>query len=430
MKRLLAVPSAAALTLALAACSNPSGAEPQGAAAPGDDAPAGVVSVWGWRQDAPWTELVESYNATDPVMEIEYRGYKADEYNSILQTGLAGGDGPDVMMLRSYGGLETVVAGGGVAAIGQDVPELAGFAESNLAGATSVEDGEVYGVPFQVVTANVIYNKTMFDELGLSEPTTWSEFIEVNDAIMAAGSIPLAVGALDSWALPIVRDLVGASAYGGPELQEGIRSGATDFLDPGYAAANQALLDLTEYFPAGYEGLSYADAVALFVSGQAAMFPGGIWELPTFQEQAPDIELGLFNVPRTDGSTDEPFAMGYVDGSFGMSQALEGDEREAALAFLSWTAGEEFGQGVADQLLALPTVPAVEPQDPLLAEATAMYAANPTPYLTYVSFDYGTPAGSSLEYDLLQRMLLGEVAPQEVGKGVQEGISQWFVPSE
>lgn len=384
-----------------------------------------TITVWGWRNEEPWVKLIESYSAEG--VTVEYKSYKSDEYNSVLQTGLASSSGPDIVMLRSYGGLDTLVAGGEIAALPEDFAGLQNIPANLVDGVRSVTDDKVYGVPFQSVTANVLYNKTLFEEHDLDVPETWDDFIALSETLKNEGVTPLAAGAHDSWILPIYRDLFGASDYNGPELAEKMLDGTTDFTDPGYAAANERLLELQPYFPAGYEALTYVDANALFSSGKAAMYPGGIWELTNFQKAMPDVELGLFNPPRANGSG-EPFAMGYLDGAIGMSARLEGAEKDAALAYLEWIGSAEFGEGVANDLLAIPAVDGVEPSDPLLAEAAKQFAANPTPYLTYVHFDYGTPSGTTLEYDNLQKMMIGQITPAEVGEAVQAGISQWFEP--
>lgn len=402
--------------LMLAACG--------GGANPSDGA-AEKLSIWGWRADEVWVELMESY--PNDEIEIEYTSFKAEEYNQILQTGLAGTTGPDVVLLRSYGGLETLVAGGEIAALPEDFEGLKDIPENLIDGARSNEDGNVYGIPFQSVTANIMYNKDEFARLGLAEPTTWAEFIAVCEAIVADGKTPLALGALDSWILPIYRDLFGAAAYDGPAFAESVRDGSADFTSPKYAAANQVLLDLIPYYPANFEGMSYVDANSLFSSGSALMYPGGIWELHAFQEVA-EFELGLFNAPRVTGDG-EPYAMGYLDGAIGMSSSLEGAQKEAAEDFLKWVGSADFGQKIADDVLSIPAVNGVTPSDPLLNIATVQFSANPTPFLTYVNFDFGTPSGTSLEYDNLQKMMIGQLTPDEVGAAVQSGISQWFTPS-
>ncbi len=416
MKKILGVATVVVLGVSLVACGSSSG---------GGGSDDDVLTVWGWRVDEPWVKLMESYTADG--VTVEYKSFKADEYNQILQTGLGGSSGPDIVMLRSYGGLETLVAGGAVASLPDDFAGLANIPENLVDGVRSTSDGKVYGVPFQSVTANVIYNKTLLDSLGLEEPTKWDEFIALNDALVAADVTPMAAGALDSWILPIYRDLFGAAAYGGPTLAAEILDGTTDFEDERYTAANQTLLDLTEYFPRGFEGINYTDANALFASGEAALYPGGIWELTNFKNDMPDVELGVFTVPPVEGT--QGYAMGYLDGAIGMAEGLEGQKLEAATAYLEWIGSEEFGQGIADDLLSIPAVSGVVPADPLLAKAAEAFEASPTPYLTYVNFDFGTPTGTSLEYAALQNMVIGQIEPSQVGVEVQTGISQWFEPT-
>lgn len=381
-----------------------------------------TLTIWGWRGDAPWIDLMESYSA--PGITVEYKSFKAEEYNTALQTGLSSSSGPDAMLLRSYGGLETLVSGGQVAALEESFPGLANIPDNLIDGARSRADGEIYGVPFQSVTMNMFYNTDIFEEHDIEVPETWSDFVDACEKLKDAGVIPLAAGANSSWILPLYRDMFGASEYGGPAFAEALLSGEATFEDPDYAAANQVLLDLAPFLPDGYTGISNTDATALFTSGQAAMRPGGIWELAEYQQTAPDLKLGLFNPPPTTGN--EPFAVGYLDGAIGMNAALEGEEKEKAEAFLEWVGSEEFATKIADEVLSIPAVTGVTPSDPLLAEATTQFEQHPTPYLTYVHFDYGTPSGTSLEYDNLQKMMLGQITPEEVGTALQQGISQWF----
>ena len=52
------------------------------------------------------------------------------------------------------------------------------------------DDGtNVFCVPMASVIHGFIYNKDIFDELGLSEPTTEEEFYAVLDAIKADGTV-------------------------------------------------------------------------------------------------------------------------------------------------------------------------------------------------------------------------------------------------
>ena len=46
----------------------------------------------------------------------------------------------------------------------------------------------------------MIYNKAIFEKHGLAVPTTFAEFIALNDALLAAGEVPIAYGNQSPWA--------------------------------------------------------------------------------------------------------------------------------------------------------------------------------------------------------------------------------------
>jgi multiple sugar transport system substrate-binding protein len=63
-------------------------------------------------------------------------------------------------------------------------------------------DGKPKGIPWAVVYCSIWYNKAMFDRLGLSEPKTWEEFLNVCTKIKASGAYPLGAGGMnvsDNW---------------------------------------------------------------------------------------------------------------------------------------------------------------------------------------------------------------------------------------
>jgi multiple sugar transport system substrate-binding protein len=52
-------------------------------------------------------------------------------------------------------------------------------------------DGKIYAAPFAVLSNMIVYNKKIFDRLGLQEPTTFQEFLDVCARIKAAGIYPI-----------------------------------------------------------------------------------------------------------------------------------------------------------------------------------------------------------------------------------------------
>lgn len=415
----------AASALALSACA-PSASS--GGSSAADDV---TLKVWSWR-----TEDVEAYNRIFDVFEeqnpgitVEFEAFQNTEYNQILTTGLAGSDGPDVPMVRAYGQLQPNIEAGQLEPIDGEVEGLDEIAPSVLAGAKGKEDGNTYAVPLATQTLQMFYNKAVFEELGLEVPTTWDEFIDVNESLLEAGVTPMALGAKDDWILPIFHDIVGSARYGGSEFEERVLSGETDFNDPDYVASLQLITELEKYLTPDVVGVSYTDSQIQFTSGQAAQFPGGSFEIATFRNQAPDLEIGSYQVPLHDDAVSEtPVSPAYADGNFAVNAKSE--NKEAAFTLLNWLATPEFGQLVADELNQFSAIPGVEYSDEVMKEAWSNYEDGQAPYLLLVDFRYGEPLGTAVLGTEIQRMFLGETDAAGAASALQDGIAQWFTPGE
>ncbi|MEQ8488796.1 MAG: extracellular solute-binding protein, partial [Marinovum algicola] len=251
------------------------------------------LTFWSWRQEdrAAYEQFIDTFEAANPGITVNFETFEATNYNTILSTALAGGTGPDVMMVRAYGGLENVASAGYLEPLSTEtVPALADFAESALAAESMRSDGTIYAVPFASQTQLVIYNKAIFDANGLEEPQDWAELEAVSQTLLDAGVIPFANGTATAWQNETVTFGLGSSLMGTDFYNE-LVAGETDFTDERFTNALAAVNDIAQsYFPDGFIGLDYPSAQQLFSSGMAAMFIGGSYELANFAAQNPDID--------------------------------------------------------------------------------------------------------------------------------------------
>lgn len=388
-----------------------------------------TLTLWSWRVEdkKAYETIFDAYEKQNPGVTVQVKTFKNDEYDTILATGLKEGGGPDVAQLRAYGGLQDLVEADRLVALDDEVDGLGDFPDRVLDGARGREDGKVYGVPFALQAMVVYYNKALFDEHGLSEPKTWDEFMSAAETLEGAGVTPFSTTGKDPWMLPIVHDVLTAPRYGGGEFEEQVLSGESDFTDSDYVASLELLNGMREYFPDDVTGVGYETSRTLFVNGQAAMFPGGSFELGFFQDSNPDFEMGVFAAPPPpDSVVDQSLTPGWVDASFGVN--ANSDNKQAALDLVNWMATEDFQQRFTNEVKQISPMPGVQPQDPLLAEMVQLYEKQPAPYLHLVNFRYGEPNGDVLLGEGIQSMWLGDQSPEEVAQNVQKGISEWFEP--
>ena len=281
-----------------------------------------TLTVWSWRveDEAAYNKIFQAYEKSHPKVNVEFKAFKATEYNKILATGLAGSNGPDVPQVRSYGQLQGTVASKSLLPLDGKV-DLSGWDENVVASAKGKEDGKTYSVPLARQTVQMFYNQGLFDKHGLKAPTTWAEFIAANDKLMGAGVTPIAVGAKDDWTLPIVHEVLAGARFGGKAFQSEVLSGKKSFTDPDWVASVKVVGDLAKYMPKNVTGVAQTDAQTLFSAEKAAMIPGGSFDLSVLQKANPAMKIGIFQVPPAPGSPSGSAATtaGWADGNFAVS---------------------------------------------------------------------------------------------------------------
>lgn len=187
-------------------------------------------------------------------------------------------------------------------------------------------DGKNYCLTFDMVETGIFYNKTIFDELGLSEPTNWEEMLAVMAALEEAGKVPLAmvIDWFSDWTTDILFDQLYYGLLPGIDLiQDPVREqyleGYLDwdelcFLyqkgfftreDPRYVALWEHMKQMRRYCSKNLVGI---DPTRDFVTQEAAM----IWNASAFTyrltaDKELDFEWGVFYLPHFTAET-SPYA--------------------------------------------------------------------------------------------------------------------------
>ena len=377
------------------------------------------IEVWVWGDlTAQFMEhLQATFNATHPAYQVTIVGKKAEEYNTILTNALQGGAGPAVFLTR-INPMPTQFGQAGLSpALNDLVPALAAYDPASLA-ALSDAEGNVYAVPYAVVAYPVYYNVDIFAAQGLSVPTTWEEFLGVCKALKDAGIAPISMYHA-GWAFTEILHPAVAAAFLPEEWLEALETGQMNYTSPEFITTFEAIEELVPYLIDGWEGMTYGDARAAFANGEAAMIFDGNWSVPTFKDLNPDLNFDVFVLPGPAGKM-----YWRLDGGWGMNAALEGAQRDAAIAFLNYVAGPYANEILARDLGILPAAPGVRmaQADPLSRKISELRVTHG------VKIMYGIGGQVALKYSgfygalgtATEGVLLGTLTPEEAARMVEE----------
>jgi len=434
-------------TLLLVACASPTTTQPQ---TPSDDAsettqddnanqeepatppedPGEIVTLdfWTWRvEDVEfYNRMIDIFESRNPNIRVNQNAIRSTDYNTMLTAALAGGGGPDVFMSRPYGGIAVFAESGFMMPLDDLLPEeLATFDQQSLNAAIAAATGNIYGVPAVSQAVFIFYNTDIYEELGLSIPTTWEEFLSNLRATQDAGYVGIANGTLEGWIGELMLGAIGPTFYGANDFFDRIMSGETTFEDPAFIAAVDRLNELAPYMPNQFEGVAYTDMQISFANGISAHFIGGSFEAGTFADLNPDINFNIFATPG-DSASDPAYVSSWADMNFSINANTS--QLDASLELLRFFASQEFGQAVVDQLAMITSVPGVDvAANPFIARVIELQE-NSTPYLLLVGFRFEQPTGSSLFQAAVQAMMVGDMTAAEVAAEVQRGVAEWFEP--
>ncbi|WP_251152326.1 extracellular solute-binding protein [Cellulosimicrobium sp. Marseille-Q4280] len=213
-------------------------------------------------------------------------------------------------------------------------------------------DGEVYVLPSEFNVEGIWYNKALFEENGISIPTTFDELATAAEQLAAAGVTPMAAAGKDGW--PLTR-LVGNYIYRsvGPDALQKVADGEAKLTDPEYVEGAAKIAELGEAgaFGPSVGSIDYTTAMNEFLTGKAGMYYMGSWALANFNDPAQNQlgadGIGFVPFPDVDGgSGDSTQLAANIGVPLAMSQSAFDDGAKEWLGCIA----DNFGtQSLAEQ---------------------------------------------------------------------------------
>jgi raffinose/stachyose/melibiose transport system substrate-binding protein len=276
-------------TFILGGCSNNS------SATEGEGKPSvKTVSMVGWYEEGLMKDTINKINEKLDGYKLEYTFINLKQFNNVLSTQLAAGEGPDIVM--DGASFPARIKAGNLIDL-TDLNLAGSFNEAGLALAKA--NDKVYGIPSYGWYSGIWYNKQLFAKYNLAPPETFDELLSVSQTFKDNGVQPLGFGLSDSdtaWH-SLIGYLENAYYHGGVQ---------TTAFDIQFAKGetklsgnlNNAVERWSQLIKKGLInesmlGISGEQVIPDFISGKVAMFYGGPWQYEQLKKSG--MEFGMFS---------------------------------------------------------------------------------------------------------------------------------------
>ncbi len=277
----------------------------------------------------------------------------------------------------------------------------------------------IYGVPLDVTTIQMVYNKKLYQSAGLDPdkpPVTWEEFLAHCKVLRDKGIPRLVSGFGEIWMLDALASNYAMNLMGENKVFRTYK-GEVPYTDPDWIKILALFKKMTEeeILVGGAVTMVNKTAEQTFANERAAYAFNGSWCVNVYKGMNPGLQYAAMLPPRI--SNLNPMK---IWGGAGSSFVVNGQStrKAEAIRFLKWLTDDKQQAFLATQTENLPAnKESLKQISPILAQFADdvdntthpnIYPVHENPVVTE-AFDKG-----------IQSILIGEKTPEQVAKDVQK----------
>ncbi|HEY4390631.1 MAG TPA: extracellular solute-binding protein [Paenibacillus sp.] len=310
-------------------------------------------------------DAIEEFEAQNPNIHIEADFIQSAGYTAGIKIRLLGGEKLDVFDTWS-------------SSLFQEFRTLNRNVYLDLTGSAFLEQflpnsllpvtigGKVYGVPEVMHSDGLLYNKTMFQRLGLQVPQTWDEFIVVCETLKQEGIIPIAMDV--EWSTSqFFWGSIMSNNGADTEWTKKLENGEIQIFDPIFVDAIQKHKEIIDkgFVPPAWTNMKHEQSKDLIGQGKAAMIITGTWDFPSIMERNSDYEIDFMIVPGY-----EKTVPNINVGTYRVINAKT-EYPEEAKQFVAFMNGKVNQEKLAEGALAVPSVVGASVENPVVQKIAA-----------------------------------------------------------
>ncbi|SOH94254.1 multiple sugar transport system substrate-binding protein [Monaibacterium marinum] len=278
--------------------------------------------------------MIAEFQEMNPELNIETNVIDREAYKTQIRNFLTA-NAPDVATWYAGNRMLPFVEAG----LFEDVSDLWDDEMSEALASTKPSmtiDGAQWGVPYTYYQWGVYYREDIFADLGLGEPTTWDEFLNVINVLNENDIDPVTIGTKFLWTAGGWFDYLNLR-QNGYEFHMDLTNGEVAWTDQRVRDTFARWGELLEAdtFIDNHAAYSWQEALPFMVNGDAAMYLMGNFAVAPLREAGlSDDQIGFFQFPEiTEGI---PMAEDAPTDTFHIpAQAENKDNARAFLRFVA-----------------------------------------------------------------------------------------------
>ena len=218
---------------------------------------------------------VEKFKAANPDINVIVNITDREAHKTAIRNFLSA-EAPDVTSWYPGNRMAPFVNAGQFEDV-SDLWEAEGFNDSLASTSSAMTiDGKQWGVPYTYYQWGIYYRSDIFKENDIAVPSNWEELLAASATLKEAGIAPFTIGTKFLWTAAGVFDYLNLRTNG-YEVHNDLTAGNIKYTDPRIVDVFNKWKELVEpgYFIENHATMSWQDALAPFVQGEAAMYVMG-----------------------------------------------------------------------------------------------------------------------------------------------------------
>lgn len=370
-----------------------------------------------------FADVVAAFEDEYPHIKIEVESVLNDAYKDKVNVVAGSSNAPDVMFTWSGTFVRELVRMDAAMPLDDwlaENPEIADrYYDSQME--PLVVDGVQYALPIGMHSKVFFYNAEIFEEEGLVAPETWDEFLEVLEALRAAGHTPIQFGAQEQWPVGHYLGTFNQRVVT-PDIFDADRvEGESQLTDAGYELALERFLELSAYMNDDMAAVTHEMARNAWMAGESPIMYLQSAEVGYMDEVA--FEYSVFNFPAVEGGQGDPLQLTGLPEGFMVSAYTE--HPDESLLFLEFLLTKDNGISYTERTGELSAVidAVADSQAPQIQQELAVQIIEATAMTPWLDNAYD-PQIVQTYMSEAQLMLGGQRNPADVMQAVQAAAEQ------